>query len=475
MSIIRDKENILAKLAALKTLNDGLPSNGTDSMSSVNNSDDTVSFLADVIKTLVGIQGLIKEVNTFLTYDIPLIETELKETLKDILKEYISCKSNPNIPPYLLSGNSGITIPLKKIDFFNVFRTNPKSVIGPLLYNDNDTGLNSSDLNTYLYEVIQLNGTKEEWTGTNDNPMIEFEFNQSGVNSSNELRINASEYYSNPANDKTLVDLNNDFIDSVKIFSPDKIISTITEILYGIISFDTTKTQNQAVSEQQIETVIQNLINEDNDDLDDSFFEFSSSERSTIESLSKDKKNGIRKLVDCGNLESSVELVTLVDNINTLVNATTTSQISEAVTNTLNDIADEAASGAANVDRPNIKLNFIEELINNLAKSIITNIISPKMMVVFMINHKIVYGENEDWVSGVDFILKNKALMKKLTNKARDVITNYLLTLAIRLITNLATQAATSGLKEKADQQKAVILSLFGVSPDVLRLIQGLR
>jgi len=120
-------------------------------------------------------------------------------------------------------------------------------------------------------------------------------------------------------------------------------------------------------------------------------------------------------------------------------------------------------------------LNFIEELINNLAKSIITNIISPKMMVVFMINHKIVYGENEDWVSGVDFILKNKALMKKLTNKARDVITNYLLTLAIRLITNLATQAATSGLKEKADQQKAVILSLFGVSPDVLRLIQGLR
>ena len=33
------------------------------------------------------------------------------------------------------------------------------------------------------------------------------------------------------------------------------------------------------------------------------------------------------------------------------------------------------------------------------------------MVVMFMINHKIVYGETESWNSGVDFLMKNKTIM----------------------------------------------------------------
>jgi len=478
MSILGDKQEIFDKIGALKTLNEGLPSfNVSNSMSSVNNSDNTIDFLLDLLKTLIGLNGIRTQVENFLTYNLPEVEKEMKDLLKNLIKEFVACGSNPRIPNYLLNQNAGLNTSIKKVDFFNIFYTDPKSQLGSLLYNDPNTGLASSDLNTFLYETLQQSLTPQDWTGANSNPVLTFTFRENGVTTNNELNVKASAYYSNPANNKRLIDLLNDFVDSVSLFEPDKIISGIIDILYGTVSFDSNKSQSQLASEQELDTLINNLLAEDSDDLDDSYFQFSSDEIVNIEELSGQRKGGIRKLKDCNNLESGVEVNTLLDGTSGILTATTATEIKTNIGDLLNDIGDDASSNASNSDTNNIKLNFIEEMVKSLAKSIVNTIISPKLMVLFWINYVVIHEQTGEplWDDPTTFLIKNKKIIKQITNKARDIITAFLLSVVIKIITELVAQQLVGDLKEKANNQKAQLLSLFGVPQDVLRLITNLR
>lgn len=480
MPTVEDKKNILNKIAVLNTINGGLPKfKLNNSLPSINNKENVIAFLIDVMTVLGIAKSLIKEIKDFLLYNVPLIEKEIKEELKELLKEYVSCKSNPEIPLFILNSGAGIKTELKTIDFYDVFKINPKSTIGSITYNDNYSGIDSSDLNTFLYETIQTNiatpGTSEEWTGSNDNPVMEFTFNQTGGSTNNELVIKASNYYSDSANGKTLIDLNNDFIDSIELFAPDKLLSSIMDTLYGVFTFNLNKSQSQLVSEQELDNIITNLINENSDEIDDSFFTFNNTEQLNNENLAKERKNGIRKLVTCGNLESSLDSNSLINDLNAISGATNNSSLNVAITNALTNVLDNASSNAAPQDQDNVKENIIQDIIKAIAGSLIKTIISPKMVVMFMINHKIVYGETESWNSGVDFLMKNKTIMKKITNKARELVIQVLLSLIVKVVTALIRKNLDRILKERVVSNKAVLLSLFGVSQNVLRLIKGLR
>ena len=480
MSIKGDKQDILNTIGATKTIVGGLPLfKKVNSLSSINNDGDSISFLIDILKTLTGIDDLYEKISDFLVTNIDDLENDVKEAIKAELKSVVNCNVNPEIPDFLKHPNYSTTSPLtseiKKIDLFNIFYTNPKSDIGKLLYNDNLAGLSSTDLNVVLFETIQNEGVETNWSGTNPDEILSVTFNQTSSDGNNTFQISASEFYSNPINNKKLLDLNNDFIDSLQIFDITNIINIVSDSFYGTTSFNTKKNSAQLKSEEEINQVLNNLINSITDEIDDSFFTFDQNEIVAIEENAINRKNGIRKLVDCGNLESSIDIDTLLTGTDTINSATSSSEAITAVNDVLNNIANDSASSGSDIDKNTIRLTFITTLIKNLSRSLMNSVLSPKLMVLFRLNHAIIYGPDSEWDNGVDFLKKNKKLVKRIVNSVRGIIIRHLLSLVLKYISALIAKQISGDILEKANLAKGQLLSLLGVPQDIIRLISGLR
>jgi hypothetical protein len=478
MAIVDQKKKVLSQVAALKTLNEGFPTfKLTNSLSSINNKQDSLDFLVDLLKTLIGYEKLRDSLVDLLSTELDNIELTVKKSIKKDLKSFINCSSDPSIPDFIkhqsvLAGQPGVDLELNKIDFTELMFIDPTSQVGHMFYDDQTAGLNSTDFNTFLFSTIQ-DGNQQDWSdGTND--ILSLDFNASGT-INNVINVRASAFYSTPANGKTLTDLNNDYIDSVKLFPSDKVMTNIIDSLFGTVSSKTDKTATSLLSEEQVNTIINNFINADDDEtIDDSFFQFTNEEVRTQRETANNRQNGIRKLETCENVESKISLSSLSTITSSVSASTTTSQKKEVVSSGLNTMADELSSNVSGADKNNAKLNFIDLLIRKIILAIVNIIISPKLIMLFAINNKIVNGASATFDGPLDFIRQNKTLFKAIVNSVRNAIVSFLLRIVLKEVSRLIAEQAIGNLTEKTNAATSQLLSLVGVPQSVLRIISNL-
>lgn len=478
MSIVDKKKKIFGNIAALTTLNTGLPKLKTNSsFPSINNKGDSITFLTDLLKALIGYEALIGTVVDMLTYNLKPIEAEIKKVLKRELKSIVSCGVDPSIPAFLKSTGSGINVEVNKTDFTDLLLTDPNSQVGGLLYNDiQPTLTNSTDLNTFLYGTLQNSTVPQSW-GSNtpiNNNVITVTFNPigSGPIPNNTFNIKADPAYDSAP--KTLTDLNNDFVDSLTLFNVENIVSRIMDIVFGSISFN--KTRRQLESEAKVNAVIDSVLNADCDDvIDDNYYTFTNQELSSIDEGVDFRKKGITKLECCNKIAASVPIVFLTNFKDDLTGSTTTAQQKEIITTNLNAMANHTTVNSDNTtDHISIKLNFIQQIINNLTKIIINIILSPKVVLIFLINFKIIFGQNATFTDGVDFLKKNRTLINSIMKQVSESLIKVLLAKVLKEIATMVAEAASKKLIEKGKANLAQLASLVGIPQETLRLIQGL-
>ena len=194
MGIIDQKAAIFGKIGAARTVAEGLPKLVPNpSFPSINNSGDAIGFLVDLLKSLVGIEKLRDIIVDTLAYKLDEMEVGIKIAMKLSLKELVNCGVDPSIPAYIKSSGSGVTTKTNKVDFFDMFKTDPKSPEGNLLYTDPSTPLTSSnDYNTFVYGTIQNDGTVESWNNILD---VRFDSVNTSPTPNNTLTFNANASY----------------------------------------------------------------------------------------------------------------------------------------------------------------------------------------------------------------------------------------------------------------------------------------
>ena len=267
MSILNDKEKVFGNISALRTLTDDFPQlKINNSFPSINNSADPQQFLIDLILSLTGFEELRDTLVDILSYASETMEDVIKDALKVQLKSLTSCGVDPSLPSWLQSTGSGIEIQVKKIDFFEIFKVDPTTQAGNLMYEDITAQTGSTDFNTFLYYVIQNEGVEYSWQG-----ILTFEFNQGSNVPYNTLTIKADSAYDT----RTLTEFNNDFIDSLTLFPSTQLITKLIDGLFGSVSFNLSvnKSESQLEMEEQINTVIDCITNADDDYvIDDTIF-----------------------------------------------------------------------------------------------------------------------------------------------------------------------------------------------------------
>jgi hypothetical protein len=468
MAIVDKKKRVFGKIAATKTLTDGLPRlRLSSSYSSINNRGNSINFLTDLIKSLVEFGELVNTVVDTFTNALPKVEQAVKQSLKVELKSIVSCGVNPNLPPWMKSTGSGITIQVNKFDFMDILRTDPNSVGGKLLYNDVTTPLtNSTDFNTFLFGVINDPSVPYTW-----NNIMTFTFNEIGVggNPNNTLNIKAAPNYDN----KSLTDLNNDFIDSLTLLYTDNVLNRIMDVIYGSISSNIGKSFKQLDMESKINNIVDKMSNNVNKtNIDDAAFNFSNDELLEQQQEAIRRKNGEAILKTSNEIPSTVPIEFLSDFTDEYSGATTTEEKKLAISSNLNKMANASTANVPNpTDVLSTKLDFIQQILNNLIKSIVSIVLSPKVILVFIINYKIVYGQNATFTDPLDFIKKNKNLMSNIIKIITEELIKILLALALKEISALVAKAVAKKQKEKNLNRLAQLQTLVGVPYSTIKNI----
>jgi hypothetical protein len=495
MSILDKKNKIMADVASLNTINEGLPKlKKTNSFSSINGSGDSVGFLMDLTKSLVGYKEMIDNLSDFLTRKLPEIESAIKKDLKKEIKQLCSCSVNPSIPAWFRSGGAGVVLNISDVDFFGITKVDPESPYGALIYEDYQAGVNSKDFNTFLFSNITQNksdytpngGSISTWgTSTTTQPILDIKFSPVGTTENNVIKFNSNANYDN----KTLYEFNVNLIDSISLFgspdtlSSDKILNLLVDDLFGTISSKINKSKSQLQKEEEIKECLNCILNSDDGEaIDDSFFSFSNEQLIKINEKANNRKNGVGIIDTYDNREVSVPIDSLLQTTQNFADATsnTTSPIPileqqhTSIKNALNTLADLQAQNETSEDKNTVKNNFLLELVKSLAKGIMTIVMSPKLISVYAINYQILYGQNETYDGPIDFIKKNKNLIKSLSKTILELVIKLLLTLIIKFLSKKLSQKFAQDEIERGKNYIAQILSLIGTPPEIIRQIQNI-
>lgn len=479
MSIINQKRQIFGDIAALRASAEGFPKFKLNaSFPSINNEGNSVDFLTDLLKSLVGFESLKNVVVTTITHNLENIEDEIKIILKKELKKIVSCSINPSIPDWVKHNSinpsaTGLNLEVRKLDYLGILLVEPTSQAGNLLYDDTTSGINSTDFNTFLFNTLQDDGNENSWgSTTNSQDIISLTFNSIGT-TNNVINLKVSPYYSNPINGKKLTDVNNDFIDSISLFGSEKMINSIIDSLFGSISFSIKKSKKQLLREAEIDKIINDIINADSSKvIDDSYFSFSNEDAKIFERVVNNRRNGVAILEGSTSFESTIPLDNLTTFNEQVFTATTNSIKAATISAGLDDLANKSTEGLSGSDVYAVKLNFIDNIIKKLMTAIANVVLSPKLIMIYALNHSVVYGSSFE--DAIDFMKKNKTLIRSILNGVRDSIIAILLKEVLKAVTELVSKNIVETQIEKAKIQQAQLASLVGVPQEVLRIISGL-
>ena len=471
------KLDIFNKIAALRVSCEAFPSFDLNySLPSSCNSTNPLEFLLDLIKSTIGFQELFNFTAGVLTYEIPNIEADIKNILKDELKKMISCGVYPSIPDFVKHQNvvptaTGVNLSVSDVDYADMMLINPVSDSGKLVYDDPISGLNSTDFNTYLFNTIQEDSVQTNWgSQTQNNNILSLQFDSVGVKN-NQLNIRVSEYYSQNSNGKSLVDVVNDYVDSINIFGTSKVLNNTIDMIFGTISSSVNKTASQLLKEAEVNDIIECIINADGEIVaDDSFFTFDNEAIRRQNENVENRKNGVRKLKSCNDVDSSVSLDSL-KRYSESIDESNSNEVIDSVTIALNNLSSESAQNTSSENQPTANLDFINQIIKNLMVVLTNIILSPKVLVIFLFIFNIIFGTNIDNI--IEFIKINLKLIQNIINKIRDYIIDRLLDLLLKEIVEIVKCQAISIATEFAKNNATQLASLVGIQPWVLGAIKG--
>jgi len=501
-TIINQKEEIFGNISALNVLNDDFPKiDKSNSVSSINNDTNSTNFLIDLTTALAGAKALKEHMVDCITYRLDQFEDAIKDGLKRELKEMVACSVDPSVPPWFQTGGSGVELRVPKIDFYDTMKVNPETTEGSLLFTDVPPNTNSQDFNTYLNYKIQSPSLTDAWGNSmGSNEIVTANFNPVGTTQNNTITFTTDYGKAGTGlEDKKLTDFNNDFIDySLTLFgSPGSnnsqtMFNLIIEELFGSISATktttttttttneppTTKSKSQLKIEAEIRRVLDCILNSENDVIDDSFFTFDNPTLAEISREADNRSKGIIELATCGNLAVQINSNLAVEISNSLSgDSTTMSKAQEAkkVAENLDKIADTQASFASETNKPSVKGNFFVELVRKFCRILLNLIISPKFISLFAINHQIIYGQGSTYDGAIDFIKKNKKLVKNVAKIVLNIFLNLLLQLALKYLSIKLRQKFTDDEIEKAKQYVSIVFSYLPVGPEVFEMLGQIK
>ena len=433
MGVIDDKKDIFIDTSSLISLKENnIEADTSNSLPSVNNSDEVLPFLLDLLTVLVGSVALTSLLGNVFSKFIKEVQPQLKTELKKQFTQY-NASTSINDTTF----KNGFEMPVKNIDVYGKLKTDPNSDIGSILYNSE-----VNDFDNKAYESII-------------NPNSDIGYSNIDINYSD---VNDTMKITPTNTNQTVGNFMEGYIDELNIVNEREFTTNVVDDIFGTKTTNQDKNFELVFLEQKIASLLEKFV-------DNANVELSDKELNELQDKAKSLVAGV-SLIDlgCGYLPSSLEL----DDLTSLVNSISGSTDPYFIGSSFNSLIDSGYAAPTETtalkNDDTIKDNFNKLILKNIQKQLLNIVVlTPQMRVLFGISEGLKNNGNINNSDIANDLEKNEVMIKCLTNSTNGLLNEFVFNTVKKEMEELIIPVSKKIITEKINQYVGILKSLVGV------------
>ena len=327
---------------------------------------------------------------------------------------------------------------------------NPKKLtIKKILFNENgdfDKNGKYTLSDTKFYEIFKKEKSKD------------FEFNE-GKSKADVIR-SMYECYKG----LTIYEFNYDLIMGMKLFDARSIVSALFDTLQNAsLGLSVGLEERHQESTDTIKEIIKNIINTDDSTVNDCYHTFSNERYNMLLSNTANKRlNRTDKFYDAKQILSASLSGDTVNEEEVLHRAITQAKVT-------------VTEGSDGSDEYGIANNFIFSLLNNLITAIVQSLLSPKLLMVIVVNQSMMGGGKWEKFNFSNLFKALQDIIVGIVKEVKDLIIDKLWKLVATRLDPLITITSDEIVKEQLDSYADVLREIMKYAPYIFHFIGGQR
>jgi hypothetical protein len=279
-----------------------------------------------------------------------------------------------------------------------------------------------------------------------------------------------------------------DYFSTIKLFDETNFFANLMNQLTGAISIKKGDGNADLEDLQKILLIIQRILGlcfdntkeidvsgiaklSENDNVDESFFEFTDIDLRVIDSRVSDIKLGVVEFEECDNVKLPVDTESIVTALNNLVFVDGKNN-----SNSIDDASNLTDVLTKNPDWFPIQINIDLSFLKEFPKAMVSTILSPKVVLPLMITTKSL-GQNLDLQisSFMDFAKNLKSFFIKLASKIGEIFVKILFDIIKKDILSLVQSINLDILRNLNNKKLNIILTLTELLISISKIIKDFR
>lgn len=260
----------------------------------------------------------------------------------------------------------------------------------------------------------------------------------------------------------TLLEFNTDYIMSLKLFDSKTIVAQLIDALTGCFSIDMKLSYEQLLVKYETQKMVKAIIETDDAVVSDCFFTFSNDEYDKMLQKAELSREELYAMTPDNPTGVKVNAEDILNSLNTINEGSSKETVQSVIEGSLTEISKTLSDvDYEYTDKVNFgaEINFIENIMNNLAYIITMCILSPKLYLLLAVNLQLL-GQQSNF-SIDEFIEKHKQMIIQILRAVRDEIINYLVGELMKLLEDLAKEVSIKLTIEQAQYYARLIKKII--------------
>jgi hypothetical protein len=394
-------------------------------------------------------------------------KARIKNSLIEDIISTIGCSEEQSYDNMV---NTPIYIKVKNIDLFNILKTSPDDEYGKLNYEkeDSENGDVPYAMNRQLFRRLSTYQSfsqqyGQSFIGASGQELFDLQYVDNYIDQNNIQQF--GDFFKvtlkGQLNNKTKVsDFLNDYFESIDVFNLPSVMNISLSQIFGGLNIGIKSSDEEIKALTKFQKVVKRLMGactdptqkidvsgtaklSDLDIIDDSFFDVTNLEDVNIEQTVNRKINGLVTFEGCETVNLPVNTQATAEIVNNIINENNVvSQINLFFAGIEELTADQNWQSSGFGLDLNLSLNL--DIIKNLPIALFRAILSPKVLLGFLVMIKSLITNTLEFEDLSDFLIKFKKFVLKFT---RNIIAIFIEELATQIKKNIK-QLITSVIKD---------------------------
>jgi hypothetical protein len=432
-----------------------------------------------------------KSLNTISRFFLEAAEATKSRMNEILIEEVVSTIGCSEEQSYEDKLNQPIYIKVNQVDLFKRLKYSPDDKDAKFYYENSTTGpgVIPNSVNRVLYERLQNLGQSyqtqlgSDYRGVSGQDLFDIEYVQfypaiAPTNFGDFFKITLKPQLNNRT---TVSDFLRDYYGSIDILQFDVLTAEIMNALTGAFDFSIGLTTDEMREQTKFDLILKRLMGictdptkkidvagtaklSDQDFIDDGFFEVSNQELRFVEEKINNTINGVVQFEDCGDLKLPINVQAsrsiVEDVITENVSSKKIDRVEQAISELANDPKWKELVPSLGLD-VNFKASLDTSLITQLPKIVFKTILSPKVMLGFLIMVKAVSSQFSAQLDNLfddleKFMKTFKKFVVNFMQRVTSIFVEELFKIVKKQVKQLVEKILSDIVKEAKNKQLAM-------------------